>query len=282
MATVYISPTGDDSRTYVQAQSRSTPWATVGKAETSATTGDTVVLLAGTHTWVSATFTKSFTITGDTTDPSLYIVDAGNNARYWNLPGTSTIQYLKLYRNHMTSSSYWIAGTAGTTLTVQNCWFDDCKISGFTGSGQGGGFLKTGAAGTFTVQNNLFTNILRNNFSMFALVRGETATSTTFVVKGNTFVNTSAASQISHFIDGAGTGNTWTLKNNILYNSGGTIATTYSGTGVTQSYSDLYGTWTGTTSGTGVITSDPLFVDMSNANYNLRPASPCIDAGTAT
>jgi hypothetical protein len=28
-----------------------------------------------------------------------------------------------------------------------------------------------------------------------------------------------------------------------------------------------------------VITTDPLFVDAANSNFNLRPTSPCIDTG---
>ena len=51
MATVYIapSPTGDDSRSYAQAQVISTPWATPEKTIASAVTGDAVIQAAGSY-----------------------------------------------------------------------------------------------------------------------------------------------------------------------------------------------------------------------------------------
>ena len=41
-------------------------------------------------------------------------------------------------------------------------------------------------------------------------------------------------------------------------------------------YSDIEGGW----SGTGNISTDPLFVDPANGDYHLQADSPCIDAGT--
>ena len=49
--------------------------------------------------------------------------------------------------------------------------------------------------------------------------------------------------------------------------------------GTTATYTDFYQV-TSAPSGIGNITSDPLFVDAANGNFNLRPASPCIDTGT--
>lgn len=49
MATVYLSPTGDDTRTYVQAQNRATPWLSMGHAASNISANDEVVLLAGTY-----------------------------------------------------------------------------------------------------------------------------------------------------------------------------------------------------------------------------------------
>jgi len=37
--------------------------------------------------------------------------------------------------------------------------------------------------------------------------------------------------------------------------------------------------WTGTLGGTGNIGNDPLFADAANADYHLKPGSPCINAG---
>ena len=49
MATVYVSPTGNDANTYAQSQDISTRWAAIGHCQTAATTGVTLTLLATHH-----------------------------------------------------------------------------------------------------------------------------------------------------------------------------------------------------------------------------------------
>lgn len=58
--TVYISTTGDDARTYAQAQSVSTPWANPLKADASATAGDAVSIASGTYLSTSYTGAPTF------------------------------------------------------------------------------------------------------------------------------------------------------------------------------------------------------------------------------
>jgi hypothetical protein len=74
-----------------------------------------------------------------------------------------------------------------------------------------------------------------------------------------------------------------TLKNVIIANATGeTITWVNAASGTitpTATYCDFYNI-TDNPTGTGVITSDPLFVDPSNGIFNLRPTSPCIDTGT--
>jgi hypothetical protein len=70
-----------------------------------------------------------------------------------------------------------------------------------------------------------------------------------------------------------------TCKNSIFVNATGISFPAYtSGNGIT-SYSCFY-SFSTTPTGTGNITSDPLFVDPSNSNFNLRATSPCIATGT--
>ncbi len=88
-------------------------------------------------------------------------------------------------------------------------------------------------------------------------------------------------------------GNVAVFKNNIIYynedNAGnhGNIDNLYPGTGINITYSCIEGAY----SGTGNISSDPLFknvspvagiaVNINNFNFALQPTSPCIDAGSA-
>jgi hypothetical protein len=78
------------------------------------------------------------------------------------------------------------------------------------------------------------------------------------------------------------------FKNSIIYNSTGSVFDLVLNTNnilsFTTTYSDYFNISDPNSptiiSGTGVITSDPLFIDPANNNYNLSPSSPCIDAGT--
>ena len=76
-----------------------------------------------------------------------------------------------------------------------------------------------------------------------------------------------------------------TLKNNIWYLDDSTKWAT-TGDGVfadDSSNSCFYQMGSGNTSGgTNNIFQDPQFVDSANADYRLRPNSPCIGAGTAS
>ena len=68
------------------------------------------------------------------------------------------------------------------------------------------------------------------------------------------------------------------FKNNIFLNTGTPLAIG-SGDSVTFSNNCTFTGWTTIPTGTGNITTDPLFVDAPNSNFNLRPTSPCIGAG---
>ena len=75
----------------------------------------------------------------------------------------------------------------------------------------------------------------------------------------------------------------FTYKNNIIYGSNGNEV--WNSLPVTSSNNCYYNTsYSSSSTGLGAdnIFADPLFVDSANGDLRLRPASPCINAGTAS
>lgn len=79
MATVYVAPapTGDDTRTYIEAQNPSTPWATPARVEAAAVAGDTAIYADGVYTSIAdPAYTKGINHTAET-----------DLAAIWRVPG---------------------------------------------------------------------------------------------------------------------------------------------------------------------------------------------------
>jgi hypothetical protein len=104
----------------------------------------------------------------------------------------------------------------------------------------------------------------------------------TLTFNNNTYYNTGAyALTINQATGDADT--TLVYKNNIFYKDtvGGVAALTINTpTSCPFTYQNNCAyNCTAVPTGTGNITTDPLFVDLTNSNFNLRPTSPCIDGG---
>jgi hypothetical protein len=124
---------------------------------------------------------------------------------------------------------------------------------------------------------SIFTAHLANNLSVINM------TNCTFYMNALTDTILTGFSWIWSAASGA---LTWTIKNCIidaptsmryqaLGSGNNTDLSIY-----TITYSDVYNFTNTPTLGTGTITSDPLMVDPANANFGLRPTSPCINTGT--
>lgn len=303
MATVYVSPTGSDSNTYAQAQSRATPWLTIGKCNTSATTGDTIVCLSGTHTWATVAFTKSFTIQADVNPTGGVSVAATWNTIFdgagagviWRISGqTLSITGIE-FKNQISADNSEVFGTNANscTLTATNCKFTDIQTSAgnFGGASSALFFCNTNTGGilfNLTCQNCTFQNVRRASGSLgilntiFGSRSASNAHSVTFT---NCVFYLPEATYPLQALFNVAASNTITLafKNNIVHTNSAVRWIVTSGAAFYASsvtYSDLYNMASSPTLGTGAITSDPLFVDATVGNYNLRPTSPCIATGT--
>lgn len=295
MATVYISPTGSDAYTYAQAQSSSTPWQTISKCNTSATTGDTIICLNGTYTWVSQTFTKAFTIQAQT-NGSVIFDGAGAYVTWAFSTYGGALTGLKFQNNVSvpTASSNNLFSTS-ENLTVTNCVFTNLVCNSGDNNVTNGGLFIFGisvTSKTITLTNCLIYAVNNDRTYAGAQAKGglfHARTANNWVLNNCTIYlapdSTNHAFQAVFLGYQAATGvSTLNMKNCIISNASSETTlfeNAVTGDCLTQtvSYSDAYQITTPPT-GTGVITSNPLFVDAANANFNLRPSSPCIDTGT--
>ena len=274
MATVYLNAaTGNDANTYAQAQNSATPWLTLGKVQTSANTGDTVNLTAGTYTWADITFTKSFTWIGAATVngmPSTIINGAAANVRW--LFGGITSSFSRMWFKNIINTSVntgsFESNAINNNTSFVSCVFSDIALTNLANYA----LFREYQIGTNTVT---FTGCLFYNIGLAG------AGAARFLTTNNTtvsFINCTIYNSIINagwtynYIGGAGVG---TFKNCIIYHDTSVVLTAYGGT---LSYSCVYPMTL--PAGTGNLAADCLFVDKANNNFNLRSTSPCIDMGT--
>lgn len=290
-STYYISTTGSDT---TGTGTSGNPWRQPSKFVTSSAIGDTCVVAAGSYTWDSRTVTgRTFTgptivskAAGGTGLPSA-IFDAGSTYANYQTATSMTFNNIAFKNFISTNASspaqrafYMSANSCSATFT--NCAFSAFQLDGnFYGDG--------GMVGSFDNKTSIavtFTNCVFYNFSKYSLsaaaifcgIKSNTGSSTFTMTSCSFYVNNSAP--LTYWLVG-GSPITATIKNTIVQNKQGTSALISGALTKTFSYSCFNG-FTDSLSGTGVITTDPLFVDPENANFELQPTSPCRDTGTAT
>lgn len=267
MADWYIATTGNDT---TGDGSSGNPYLTLAKAHTVAASGDTVYVAAGTYTLATLAFAKNITIVGAGATTTIFSAVAAVvwNTTNWNVT-VSGITFLNTSTTNFKSENC----TTSHAITMTSCIIKSL---------------------TATTTNSLFSNYNNSNRCTitlnYCLLIPTTATSTnlfyarsyaTYVFTG-CVVYCNDTDLVNLFNVVGGTFVVATIKNTIICNASGGVLNWKTGdaiTGQTVTYSCLY-SLTGAPTGTGVITSDPLFVDAANENFNLRPSSPCIDTGT--
>ena len=274
MSIYYIDPAGNDT---TGDGSSGSPWATVSKANTETTTGDTVILKDGTYT--ISTINLSNSVTWQAENNNLAILDgAGAEVRIKFVADTEMIGIN--FTNIVNSTlAVFERQSTGITVTFTNCKIYDIVISPDRGD----------ALFTFTVANLTFTSCLIYNIStttytstcsMFYMSNGSNHTFNNCVIHQNNSGN----ANIYSFFEALVSTVYVNMKNTIILNDGDTMTLFkgYAGGDFTKdlTYSDFYGTGLSAQAGTGNITSDPLFVDPPNSDFRLRQSSPCLDTGT--
>jgi len=297
MAESYFDPTSGDDTT--GDGSYSTPYKTLNKAATEASDGDTIRLVNGTHTLTynetaSTSINKNLTITSESDDATLAILDGDNYTYYtwWRVYGAVTVTFKNItitkMKNTGGNGSFTVNPVfVGSNTIIDGMIWDDT----YCGGGSYGVVNANGNNQTVTIRNCIVKNLppagLHCFFSSFA-----NTSAVTHNIYNNTFyLNTDNI----HYgiIYSPSTNSTYNFKNNIVYNSSGTaqvVAASGDATETVNLHNNCFhansgavtetsGSW-GTVDSQDNITTDPLFVSAATGNFKLRPTSPCIGTGT--
>ena len=284
MATYYIATTGNDT---TGNGSSGNPWATISKAFTASTSGDTIICAAGTYTWSAQTFSSTRTITGAALSNGLptTIFDGGgasvsSAARWACSGGTITISNVWFRNLTLAGDAFGIGGYSyqnATLIALTNVVFSSITFGGVNCGVLGG----LNATTPFTLTNCLIYNISRaasySSNAIFCLY-GAGSAAVAVTINNLTYYASSSSYPIALFNHGSP--NVITLKNSVMQSVSSVAFGSGSSPTYTYSYSCANG-FTSPPSGSNNITSDPLFVDAAAGNFRLRPTSPCLNTGTA-
>lgn len=279
MATWYISPSGNDS---TGAGTSGAPWATFAKFLSSSTSGDTCICAAGTYVWATATITNR---TVQAATGATVIFDGAAANVHWTVTNSTirNLQFedaLQVYFDCRGEISFYACKFVGLSwlnnfggyglfctllsslshvLNLTGCLFDDCDRGGSAASTAFFCSEVSPLTWDINVVNCVFCFATTTGSRVLITPQNSTPT-IDFAFTNCVFVNTSGQTITWSSHLGGGTNNNLTSRMDYCCNYSNAIASA--------------------PSGTGNITSDPLFVDAANENFNLRPTSPCINAGT--
>lgn len=290
MATYYINAdTGNDT---TGNGSSSTPWLTLSKAISSSATTDTIILQSATNAYTMSGDLNlgSRTFTG--VSPSATRVDAGGASRQFIVTpasSTPTVNNIR-FTNFLYSSSnkaVFYCAVPSCNLTVNDCQFDNISVYSDNNNNSGAVFLQfnNSEGSTNNINRCLFYNIKKNaaasNITCVLSAAANGAVKPITNITGCTFyISATGTTKLAYFI---GTFSlyygVYNIKNTIIYQTDTSVPFVSNTYTQTTSYSDIIG-YSSAPTGTGVISSDPLFIDAANNNFKLRPTSPCIGTGT--
>jgi hypothetical protein len=285
MATYYINAdTGDDT---TGDGSQGNPWLTPAKGfSEAASSGDTIFCQNSTANFEWPTIgnvNKEITFEGESVTGVVF--SAGNALKTFNCR-TAVISTFK----NITFSDLLVTGaqtggwdieTEGVQVDFYNCIFKDnsiqatrCGIIWFRNNGENSPVNFTSC---------LFYDNIGTGGSSLIGNGAQSSLGGSFLNFYNTVIdfNGSTGSELGALITRyGGTGITTTYTNSIVVNNQTNVVDLSSYYTNTANYSCIYGSFSSPPTGNNNITSDPLFIDVDNNDYNLSPSSPCIDAGT--
>lgn len=278
MATYYIATTGNDT---TGDGSSGNPWLTISKANSSSTTGDTIVLAAGTYTQAASLTLSARTYQGAGYDSTIIDFASGNFRLTLN-GSVVTVQDLQVANIARTAEEFCIENTvSGAVISFAHVWLKSlvCGISRSIVGGDGGFGL---APSTTTFDSCIFTGCAKRTTGGTSSYLGLGSNSSSITLINCVIYDTAASSVGLSVVFGLGSSNRlFVFKNSILY-SANSILFNVSGTQLyTGSATNCVFGWSSVPAGAAAtITSDPLFVDAAGDNFNLRPTSPALNAGT--
>jgi len=288
MTTYYLNAdTGVDSG----AGDAAHPWKTIVYAIAHSVALDTLYCQnsAATFDFRTATITNR-NIIGQSV--SGVVFDGANGFYRWSCTEVINITNIWFKNISLQTGTAWstciIGYTSTATITISNCRFNNCygRVYGSDG-GLIGSIGGPAIVANLTISTCIFDDpkiyIGTGNADLFAMKYA--AAGSIFNFNNNVIIIRTASQQPLYLFAFPNGNVALTIKNSIFRNLQASIAIGDINTnlGIYTVYnSDFNGTFTDgvTVSKTSCITTDPLFVDENNGNFNLRPTSPCIDTGT--
>ena len=281
MATVYIAPTAQGSADGTSA-ANAYAYSSLSSAETDAGPGGTILFTSGDY---ELTGTTTFNGTGS----------SGNNITYQSLDNHGAV----LKSNIGGTVRELKVGDTGNTssINVKNFKITDCKL---TIANLGSGIIEgneitsstaigvqyilyvTNSSGSSKFKNNLI-NIERSSGNYFERDTGNLAE-----YSGNTLYISGLSSGIFYFSFAGNNSFAFCTisQNNICMTDDtvGNLIDTQANTAAQMNNSCFhqFDISRNSSGGTNNVFADPQFVDSTTGDFRLRPASPCIGAGTAS
>ncbi|MDD5593955.1 MAG: DUF1565 domain-containing protein [Candidatus Margulisbacteria bacterium] len=288
-ATYYVDAVNGNDATGTGSQAA--PWKTLTKATSSTAAGDTVNVKPGNYNAALGeafpiTITNSFYVA--TTTYQATIEESGGATNAVVLVGNASLEGFTVKSTDGFDDAV-VAGQFGTgsVLTIKNNIIDGTNFAY--------GIECIQLNDTVNIVSNIISSGNRGIFVNASLTSGSISKNTIrdctnygiFVNQSNLTIdrNTIVRSGVGIYANTGG-GETVNAKNNIIYNAGvRTSGISQAGAGgtLTSTYNCIFGNATvydGTVADkTGDITTDPTFTNATGNNFNLLPASPCIDKG---
>lgn len=295
MATYYIATTGNDT---TGTGTLLNPWLTLSKGLTGSTTGDTLTFAAGTYTKTSSANVTNRTLQGalggSATSTTGWTVFSGGGSvgGFYQVGGTTN--YYNIWFNNVVRTA-WQAGFIGTqgsaTTTIRACRFSgitcasNSNYAGLIGSTD---YLVNTVY--LTISSCVFDDIqcIMNSNANYNLIGGRGKSVGSYVRFYNNTMSFRTEALRPGFLFGGFSGDScdYSIKNSIFKNSCSSISIICVTPGTfTNGFNMVNCCYNGTFSASGVtatncITTDPLLIDESNADFRLRPTSPCLSTGT--
>jgi len=277
MATVYISPTGAGTNSG-DSEANAVNWnsgAGLGTAETAAQAGGKILFISGPYPFGGGeTFAGANNLTYESLElHGAVLGDSGTTQRLTIGSGSVDGIALNKFKFVDTNSIYQYG--AGVT----NNKMDQCLHTATAATELNGAEWFYGNSGQLDVTNSSFSpSIITSGYRLFSGPDHFTFNNCTF-----NLTTTNISTKIG-FMGGTPTASF--LKNTIMACDDDNAINTTSAGDFAQYATNCCFYQMGTANDSGgtnnLYDTDPQFVDSANSDYRLRPASPCINAGTAS
>lgn len=286
MATYYISTSGNDT---TGDGSSALPWATIAKAHTSATSGDTIILKssASSYLFTGMSIAKTLIFEGESTDYTQQVISGGGLTAQWTYTGAYEITFKNIKIENIlsptsvnTKAIFFRNGAGPVGLR-----FINSRMTNFTidkESNSGGLFCTISASSVLELTRSVIDDFDQYTSTTDSALFYHRVGALNEIIITDSIITpkatgTSAVYNVFAFLGS-------TLREieakNLIINATGDAIAWVSGTFTTTdvTYSD-FNNVTSSPSGTGNLTSDPLFVGAPAGNFNLKSSSPCRGAG---